>query len=373
MVLKVNVFDLQIGDIVVEDVFNEFGLNLLNSNTRLTAQDIAFLKKHQVEYVKIQCREVPRSQPQNNPHPSPQESQQARSNDNPICKLELTNALSPFTMMAYTEAIDRMKDIFENALIHDHIDPSSVNAALLPLISNIKLEKDIVALLLTLDSDVDYLFQHSVRVCLISYFLAGWMDLPEEEAKLIGKAGLLHDIGKCKIDPNILTKPERLTVDEFAEVTKHTTYGYQLIKQSLHDEDIAAVALQHHERYNGLGYPEARSGDDIHPYARIVAVADVYSAMISTRVYQAKRDLLYVLKELYDMSFTQLDPYIVQVFIRNMLPNFIGKKITLKDGSKGTIIMTNPTDFFRPLIQVGSQFIDLSKQNHLQIETVLMK
>lgn len=372
--MKVNVFDLQIGDIVVEDVFNAAGLILLNANTRLTAQDIAFLKKHQVDYVKIQCTEVPRiSHPQNNPHPSLQDSHQPESNDNPIHKLELSDRLSPFTMMAYMEATDRMKDIFENALMHDHIDASSVNAALFPLLSNIKLEKDIVALLLTLDSDVDYTFQHSVQVCIISYFLAIWMDMSEEEAKLIGKAGLLHDIGKCKVDPHILSKPARLTEDEFAEVTKHTMYGYQLIKRSLHNEDLAAVALQHHERYNGLGYPDKRSGEDIHPYARIIAVADVYSAMISTRVYQAKRDLLYVLKELYDMSFTQLDPYIVQVFIRNMLPNFIGKKVTLKDGSKGTIIMTNPTDFFRPLIQVGTQFIDLSRQNHLQIETVLMK
>lgn len=84
---------------------------------------------------------------------------------------------------------------------------------------------------------------------------------------------------------------------------------------------------------------------EIHSYSLIVAVADVYSAMISKRVYQDKRDLLFVLKELHRMSFGQLDPKITQVFIRNMIPNFIGKTVSLSDGRVGTIVMTNPTDF----------------------------
>jgi len=289
-----------------------------------------------------------------------------------VNNFDLPETLSSFTVVAFQEAIYGIKDLFEQAVIHDRIQLSSVNAAYLPLISSIKQEKDIVALLLAISSNDDYTFQHSVQVGIISYFLATWLGKTEEEAILIGKSGFLHDIGKSKISQEIMLKPAKLTDEEFQEVMKHTYFGYDLIKRSLGNEDIAAAALQHHERLNGTGYPDGRSGDDIHPNAKIITVADIYSAMISNRVYQKKRDLLFVLKELYRMSFGELDPYVVHIFIKNMVPNFIGKKVTLGDNLTGTIVMTNPTDFFRPLIQIEDQFIDLAIRRDLEIKLIYM-
>ena len=121
---------------------------------------------------------------------------------------------------------------------------------------------------------------------------------------------------------------------------------------------------------DGKGYPNKLIDAQIHPVSRIIAVADIYSAMISSRVYQRKRDLLTVMKELYKLSFGELDPHIVQVFILNMVPNFVGKKVLLNTGETGIIIHTNPADLFRPLIQMGSEFVDLSRSAEYSIETI---
>jgi HD-GYP domain-containing protein (c-di-GMP phosphodiesterase class II) len=151
----------------------------------------------------------------------------------------------------------------------------------------------------------------------------------------------------------------------------HTTLGHSIITNSIPNaNDVSMVALHHHERLDGSGYPNGISGSEIHPMAKIVAVADVYSAMISSRVYQKKKDLLFVLREIHKLSFTQLDPTIVLTFIQRMSPNFIGKKLILRTGEIGTIIMNNPSDPFRPLIQVDDKFIDLSKDHSLEIETI---
>jgi HD-GYP domain-containing protein (c-di-GMP phosphodiesterase class II) len=123
---------------------------------------------------------------------------------------------------------------------------------------------------------------------------------------------------------------------------------------------------------NGKGYPLGLTRENIHPLARIVAVADTYSAMISSRVYRDKKDLLHVLKEMYELSFQELDPDITHTFIRHMVPSFIGKKVELSTGETGTIVMTHPTDYFRPLVQVGEQFIDLSTQRKHEIIQVFL-
>ena len=123
---------------------------------------------------------------------------------------------------------------------------------------------------------------------------------------------------------------------------------------------------------DGSGYPHGIRGDEISPIAKIVAVADVYSAMISTRVYQDKRDLLYVLRELYRMSFQELDPETTHTFIRHMIPNFIGKRVDMSSGQSGVIIMTHPTEFFRPLVQLDEEFIDLTEQREYEITQVYM-
>lgn len=350
--MKVRIEDLLVGDRLLSNVFNPSGLHVLSGDTVLSAEDIEKLHKHQIEYVDIAFRELHEAPFTNNPYVE-----------------QLVQQAGP----KFESAVKGMKELFEQVREDGYLEPSSVDQSFDPLIGNIQTEPDFVGLLLLLTNQDDYTYQHSVQVGMIAYTIARWLGKSEEEAGLIGKSGYLHDIGKCKVDPDILNKPSTLTKEEFEAVKGHTTYGYSILTRSLpRTPEYSLVALQHHERLDGSGYPRGLTEEDIHEYARIVAVADIYSAMISSRVYSRKRDLLFVLRELHRLSFSQLDPVIVHTFIENMIPNFISKRVIMNDGKTGTIIMNNPHDPFRPLVRIMGEFIDLSKSNDHTIETIFV-
>ncbi|MDD9265957.1 HD-GYP domain-containing protein [Paenibacillus sp. GCM10023248] len=342
--MRIHVLQLIVGDKLLSDSYNHVGLHLLSAGTIVDASDIRMLNRHNIEYVDIAPRltEEPVQVPA---------ARQAQLN-------------------SFHDAIEGIKEIFRSAEQGSSLSNEFIESAFNPLVESFEEEKDVVSLLLSLNSQDDYTFQHSVQVGMLSFYIAKWMNKSCQEALYIGKTGYLHDIGKCRISRDILDKPGKLTNDEYSEIQKHTIYGYDIIRKTLQDDTLATVALQHHERMDGNGYPLRKKSTEIHSYSRIVSVADVYSAMISNRVYQEKRDLLFVLKELHRMSFGQLDPKITQVFIRHMIPNFIGKKVSLSDGRAGTIVMTNPSDFFRPLININHEFVDLSQLSGVEITSI---
>lgn len=334
--MKVHVTDLREGDRLSNDIFNPYGLNVLSEGTLLHSQEINKLLQHQIDYVFIEQRieETSHAQP---PGSLPEQANKV-----------------------YQEATRQCAALFDEARLMGRVDTTSVEASFAPLAATVQQHRDVVSMLLQLNTKDDYTYQHSVQVGMLSYYLATWMGMDEAEALVAGKAGFLHDIGKCRIENAILNKPGKLTEAEFAEIKKHPRYGYDIIRESFADEALAIPALQHHERLDGSGYPAGLRGDAITKVSRIVAIADIYSAMISSRVYQKSRDLLFVLRELHLLSFGQLDPHAVQCFIRQMIPNFIGKQVELTSGRKGIIVMTNPNDYFRPLIQLADGFLDLS-------------
>jgi len=338
-----------------EDVFNSYGLHVLSKGTPLNEKEISRMFQHQIDYIEIDRR------PDAN-------AASVDSSPNP----EAVPGYNPLLRPLYHDAVAGAEQLFEKALIEGRIHEDDVKESFQPLVENFRTERDVVSLLLMLNSQDDYTYQHSVQVGMLSYYIARWLGWSEEETVRAGKAGFLHDVGKCKIADAILNKPGRLTDDEYKEIQNHPKYGYDILTHSFNDSAIALAALQHHERIDGTGYPQGLSGEQIHPMARIVAVADVYSAMISSRVYSEKKDLLFVLRELYELSFKELDPDATHTFIRHMLPNFIGKRVELSNGDFGTIVMTNPTDFFRPLVQVEEQFLDLAVARDLSILHVHM-
>lgn len=357
--MRIHISDVIENDVLKNDVFNSYGLHIMSKNTVLNFKEISLLIQHSIEYIDILDR-----------NPIINNSREDFDQLERTLETTVSPKWIPHMKPIYDSVVDNIKDLFEEASKKNKVDTEKAIAAFDPLMQNLLLERDVVSLLLLLNNSDSYTYQHSVQVGMLSYYIANWIGLSNEASIRAGNAGFLHDIGKCKIPPEILNKPERLSDEEFEEVKKHTIYGYEIIQNSTSDEDIALGALHHHERINGSGYPNKLKGDEISLYGRIIAVADIYSAMISTRIYQKERDMLYVLKELYRLSFSELDPIITHSFISHMIPNFIGKRVILSDGRSGTIIMTHPTEFFNPLVQVGSQFIDLSVERSLEISHV---
>ncbi|WEK55294.1 MAG: HD-GYP domain-containing protein [Candidatus Cohnella colombiensis] len=354
--MRIHITDALSGDCLSADIFNSFGLHVLSKGTILNERELSRLYQHQIDYLEI----VPRTGIHEDENENENEEIASRPSYNPL--------LRPL----YQDAVAGAVQLFELALAEGKIYEEDVKESFQPLIDNFNTERDVVSLLLMLNSQDDYTYQHSVQVGMLSYYIARWLGWDEEDTILASKAGFLHDIGKCKISEAILNSPNKLSDEEFNEVKNHPIYGYEILKTTFNDSRVSLAALQHHERMDGTGYPNGLKGDEISPMAKIVAIADVYSAMISTRAYSQKRDLLVVLKEMYELSFGSLDPQFTHVFILHMLPNFIGKKLELTNGDMGTIVMTNPVDFFRPLVQTDTQFIDLSVNRQLDIKQIFM-
>ncbi|OGX68738.1 MAG: hypothetical protein A2189_03050 [Paenibacillus sp. RIFOXYA1_FULL_44_5] len=344
--MLVHISDLQVGDQLIDDIFTPTGIHILSAGTTVTKKHISSLFGLQIDFVQI----APRKK-----------------------TAEVTSSIESvpeiIDIPKYNTAVDSLKNIFDKAFRTRIVSEEDTNEALLPLLQNVSQQRDMVSLLLSLNMKDNYTYAHSVQVGMLAFSLAKWLGFNEENAIMAGKAGYLHDIGKCQIDNAILNKPGKLTLEEYEEIKKHTLFGFEILEQIFPNSPISAAALEHHERFNGNGYPYGKK-QDIHIISRIIAVVDTYSAMTMDRVYQSKSDLLTVLRTLHEMSFSDFDPKIVSPFIQHMLPNFIGKKILLTSGEEGTIVWTNPTDFFRPLVKLGSNFIDLSQHRHLKIQSI---
>jgi HD-GYP domain-containing protein (c-di-GMP phosphodiesterase class II) len=207
---------------------------------------------------------------------------------------------------------------------------------------------------------VDVLIRNSVLCAMTSYQLAKWNKFPEKDWLPIAMAGLLHDIGNVKVDPSIFNKPSRLTSEEFQEMRQHSVYGFKLLEgiASL-NQGVWLTALQHHERIDGSGYPMKVKGEKIHPYAKIVAIADVYHAMTSNRNYRKAESPYLVLEELHAGSFGKLDPFYVQTFIERTTQFHNGVFVKLNDGRIGEIVFTDRNHPTRPMISVNGEIVNL--------------
>lgn len=158
--------------------------------------------------------------------------------------------------------------------------------------------------------------QHTQRVGEHSGALALALGLPAVEAELIRMASPLHDLGKLAVPDAVLLKPGKLTDDEFAIIRTHTTIGARLLTEG-HSELVRlaeSIALTHHERWDGRGYPNGLRGEDIPLPARIVSVADVYDALVNERPYKLAWSVDDALREIDNQKGKQFDPLVVDAF-----------------------------------------------------------
>lgn len=167
----------------------------------------------------------------------------------------------------------------------------------------------------TIEAKDEYTKGHSTRVAEYSRMLAAKMGMSEEEQMSIYFMGTLHDIGKIGINDDIINKPGRLTDEEYAVVKSHPIMGYNILKNMSEIKDIEFGARWHHERYDGKGYPDGLSGEEIPVFARIIAVADAYDAMTSNRSYREIMPQEAVRAEIIRVSGTQLDPVIASYMV----------------------------------------------------------
>ena len=157
---------------------------------------------------------------------------------------------------------------------------------------------------------------HSERVAKYTAMIAKEMGYDTETVEKYYRIGLLHDVGKVGIPNAVLNKPGKLTEEEYDEIKTHTLKGHEILKDISIVPELAVGALSHHERHDGNGYPYGLSGDDIPQVARIIAVADAFDAMYSDRQYRKRMDFEKVISIIREVSGSQLNPEVVDAFLR---------------------------------------------------------
>lgn len=218
----------------------------------------------------------------------------------------------------------------------------------------------------------DATFVHSMNVALICNLFAHWLKYDEEDTQALTLAGLLHDIGKMKIPPEIIKKPGKLTDAEYNVIKEHPTLGYNILKSQNVDPRVCNAALQHHERCDGKGYPKGLSLNEIDPFGKIVAIADVYDALTAARVYRGPICPLEVIGIFQAEGLTIYDPGYLMTFLDQIMYSYLNYTIQLSNGETGRIIMMQRNSLDKPVIALsGNRFIDLREHPELSITGVL--
>ena len=196
-----------------------------------------------------------------------------------------------------------------------------------------------------------YTAEHCVNVGVLAVSLGRHLGLNRQQLEMLGLCGVLHDVGKMRLDQTILNKTERLTREEFEHIKQHTTLGRDmLLEDALLPPDVVAAAYGHHERIDGHGYPEKMPEDQIGFYSRVVSIVDAYDAITSRRCYSAPRSSAEALKILYENAGTQFDRKLVVKFIESIGIYPPGSVVELDSGEVGVVLSADPDNRLLPKI-----------------------
>lgn len=215
-------------------------------------------------------------------------------------------------------------------------------------------------------------YAHCLNVAILSRLMGRWLHYSPEEIDTLTLCGLFHDIGKSKIPKQVLMKPDQLNEDEYSIMKKHSLYGYEILKPLPIDPRIKRVALMHHERSDGTGYPLGLSETDIDPLSVIVSIADVYDAMTTDRVYRDAICPFEVIETFEKEGFTKYNEDYVTIFLNHIVDTYMNYYVLLNNGSYGQVVLKNKKHLSRPTIYLSSrEFLDLTLHPELYIKDIV--
>ncbi|MGI6778647.1 MAG: HD-GYP domain-containing protein [Acetivibrionales bacterium] len=334
----------KVGMRIAETVYNNFGVGIVLEGTILDQNIINKLKELGIEKVRVYPKSVD----------------------------QIINYKAEVIKVQYREDVDAVKEV-----LHEISSGKALNAEKVKNITESIFEKindrwDIISCINEMKEVDDYTYSHSVNVSLLCMMTAKWLGFNNVKMKLLVQAGLLHDIGKAQVPADILNKADKLTDIEFEEIKKHPVYGYKTAKKipGIHESVLKGI-LMHHEREDGSGYPIGIKGENIHEFAKIIAVADIYDAMTSPKIYRRKKTPFEVFEIMENHSFGVLDTRVRTVFIENIANYYIGEKVKMNTGETGEIVFINSRHISQPVVRIGNDYIDLSfKKNYKIVEMV---
>lgn len=198
----------------------------------------------------------------------------------------------------------------------------------------------------------NYTYLHSMAVCALMMALAQRMQMSDEEVRLAGLSGLLHDVGKCRIPLRILNKPGALTPEEWRIMQDHSTLGAQLLRPLDVPDLVLQACLHHHEKMDGSGYPSGLKGEQIHPLARMAAICDIYDAVTSDRPYKQGWPPAQALQRMTQWCGNHLDKTIFEQFVQTVGIYPIGSLVRLSTDQLAVVIDATSQSLLTPQVRV---------------------
>ena len=277
----------------------------------------------------------------------------------------------------YGEALGFARAALDRCAWQKPMDMGRVEPVVAGMMDSLARNSAALVTLSKLRASSDHLFSHSVNVAVLAMYFGRFLGLHPITLKRLGQAGLLHDIGMSEVPEGVVKNRGKLSPDDLALVRRHPVTGHDFLEQQADVyPEVLEGALEHHERFNGNGYPFGLAGDKISVVGRILALADCYDALTSDRPHRKALAPHKALSVIYGMRGQDFDPSFVERFIQGVGVYPLGSAVELNTGQSGVVIQANPENPLRPVVSlltdprgwpVPPRTVNLSGQNALRI------
>lgn len=251
-----------------------------------------------------------------------------------------------------TEAKDLIRKVLSETFEGKAIEVAPFEALADTMIESVMLDADALKCMSALRSKDAYLLEHSVNVAFLLVTFGKYLKLDRVMLREMAVGGILHDIGKIKVDNKVLHKPGKLTPEEFEHMKLHQVYALEIMNETTGLSQISKdICLMHHEKLDGRGYPRGLKGDEIPRHGRMSCIVDIFDALTATRCYKEAMSPAAAFKILLSLTPFHLDQELVYEFIRCIGVYPVGSLVELSDGRVGIVWASKDRDALHPIVK----------------------
>jgi len=335
---RIPIEDIKPGTVFTRTVFGDNYEIVAEPNKPITSRDIEDLKKKGVKFVETtgEIKGIIKIQED---IPSTDKVEESASN----------------LIVFYKSLSDSIESVYTNYKVNKEIIPDKTVEIVERAMNKISEvgDKNVFLNLVNIVDKTKYLPTHVLNVMILGLLLGKEMNYPESKLKILGTGLLVMDIGMVFIPMSILERETKLTDDEYNKIKTHTVLGYKAVVQENNmSPEVGRVCLEHHERWDGTGYPRGLQKQRISEYARIASIVDTYEAMTRKRVYRDRMMSYDAMRAILAEGSTKFDPDILKIFLRMMSVYPVGSYVMLNTRAIAKVVSSDPTSPFRPVVKV---------------------